>query len=151
MIDSKHYINFKSIFMISIFIITLFLSGCQRNEVKDKSDNMPPLLIFSQANVDAKILNIKSDTGLVTMILKIIDIKDYAPSESKEILLYEGENISLYISGIGNTDKWKTNLLSENLIINLDIRCLDGRINSKDPFTKDSCYWESNEESIVVI
>lgn len=156
---------------LSIIIITLlFLLGCQQNIVEDDvvdvpvveddvvivgdddvTGNIPILKIFGQADVDIKVLDIIKSANSVNVNAKIITIKDYVLLESKETLLDEGEDISLYFSGVGNPDEWKTNQLSEGMSVNLEIRCLDGRTNSKDPFTKESCYWEADEMGVEVI
>jgi len=146
-------IVFLSILILGI-ILTLFLSGCQGDEiVKDniEPNKVPHLKIFGQANVDMKVLDIIKSENSVNINAKIVEISNYTSLESKEILLEKGEDISLYFSGIGDTSTWKTNLLSNDLLINLNIRCLDGRTNSKDTFTKEDCFWNANDEDIKII
>ena len=113
----------------------------------DTNSNSPPLKIFGEANILSTINIVENETANVT-INKIIN---YTFLESQEKLIYEGENITIHFTGIGNEENWNTTLLSINNSFYLKIRCLDGRINSLESFTKEKCFWEADEEDIKTI
>lgn len=137
--------------LILIVVITsLFLKHSYSNEKNNLGKiidtNSPYLKIFGVSVILGTVNLIENQTASV----KIIEIKNYTLLESRERLINVGDDIIIHFVGVGNNIKWKTNLLFINTSFSSKIRCLDGRINSNEVFTKDKCFWEANEEEIAI-
>lgn len=140
----------KFILIWILVIILIVINGClQSNNLKLSSTNpdLIPLKIFGGANVIGTINTIKDQT----INMKIDEIKNYTFLESKEKLIEEGDSIIIHVTGVGDKKDWNTKLLSMNTQFSSEMRCLDGRINSKEQFTKEKCFWEINEGDIKIL
>ncbi len=132
--------------LLFLIIPLLLISGCNYSLIKNKEDNAPKLNVFAKV----KVLTLIEEINESGVLIEAKEIKDYTSLGSNERLLEKGDKIMVHFTGIGNKDSWKTNSLTSNDLISIEIRCLDGRINSNNPFTEDDCYWEGEESSIVV-
>ncbi len=143
----------KNSWIVLILVIIVFLiSGCGSSEqqisepIYANSGELQPLKIFGESQITGIIININDSIANV----KIKEISDYTFLESQLKLIDVGDNIIIYFTGVGNKENWNTRLLSINTSFSSKIRCLDGRINSREQFTKEKCYWEVNEGDIII-
>jgi len=141
--------------VIGLLIVSfIMINGClqERNSQSfsiydEKADNSPILKIFGKANVTATVNTIKDQT----IDIRIDKIENHVFLESEEKLIVDGDEIIIHATGIGEETDWNTKLLSANTQFYSEIRCLDGRISSKEQFTKEKCFWEINEEDIKIL
>ena len=128
--------DYKSIgLIVSLLII---LSGCT-NLNKEKNDK--ELDIFAEAVVEGDVIS-NSENYILFKVNKIISYN----SQQNFKLLEKGDTIKIFISIINSKDKINPSTYIKNF--SGKIRCLDGRVNSLEPFNKDSCYWEALEDEI---
>ena len=138
------------LFGLSVILLIILISGClqpNNSKLSNAESNLIPLKIFGEVNVVGTVTTIKDQI----ISIKIDEIKNDTFLESKIKLIEEGENIIIHVTGVGEKKDWNSKLLSINAQFSSKIRCLDGRINSKEPFTKEKCFWEINEEDIKLI
>lgn len=103
----------------------------------DTDVGLHPLDIFACTSITAKVLELHSASETVSLPVTALvnTVNEYITLESPEILLNEGDEIMIYfqLGKVGN--------LTIGNITDIDIRCLDGRVSKRDPFTKDTCFW----------
>jgi len=130
--------NKKKIIIALVLIGGIILAiGIYLSIQKSMEEELSSLDVFACTSITGEVLKFNnSPTNNALMITTSINtIKEYIPLESTETLLNKGDNITIYFHGEQN--------FSVGNIINVNIRCLDGRINSLDLFTKEDCFWES--------
>ncbi|MBU2589573.1 MAG: hypothetical protein KKB39_02300 [Nanoarchaeota archaeon] len=117
----------------------------ERITPKDDTDfDLLPLNIFGCTSITAEVLEVHSapETVALPFTLLVNSVNEYIPLESSEILLNKGEEITIYLL------RRNVENLSIGDIIDISIRCLDGRVSSHDPFTKDECFWSADVDDI---
>lgn len=103
----------------------------------DTDVGLHPLDIFACTSITAKVLELHSASETVSLPVTAMvnTVNEYITLESPEMLLNEGDEIIIYFQ------REKVGNLSIGNIIDINIRCLDGRVSKRDPFTKDTCFW----------
>src|SRR3989344_362946 len=131
----------KHIFVIILIIIAVVIAIFFTSSQKTADvNNAPPLKIFGKATIIAEILEKTTKENNIATTATIKEIKKYDELQAQEIFLEQGDNITIEFSGIGDKIYWNANKFDIRNIIQIEVRCLDGRVNSLDSFEKKDCY-----------
>ncbi len=146
----------KTTIALSIWVIfALVTLSCGKvdgtnSKAKEGIDTSPPLKIFGEASITAQISDKTIKENNIATKVTIKEINAHRKTEPQETLLEKGDNITIEFTGIGDKSNWKINDAEAGSTIQINLRCLDGRINSLEPFTKQDCYWEGADETVII-
>jgi len=114
----------------------------------DYNGDLFSLDVFACTSVTAEVLKLHDRYGTLSVTLLVNSINQYISLESPEILLNMSDEIMVSFAKIGDEFISIQNEPSIGDLINVNIRCLDGRSSSRIPFTKEACYWSADFENI---
>ncbi len=139
---------------ILVLLALITLSCSKVDETKSKAneeiDTLLPLKIFGEASVTAQISDKTIKENNIATKVTIKEINTHGKAEQQEPLLEKGDNMMIEFTGIGDKANWKINNAEVGSTIQVDLRCLDGRVNSLEQFTKQDCYWEGADETVII-
>ncbi len=148
------------IFLFFIFMANGCISLSQNQHIKENGDFnktknaneiLEQLRVFAKATAITEIVNksIKHNSIAATVLIK--EIANYSEFESSAgTLLKNNDTITIEFTGIDGISRWNSDNIQIGDIIEVELRCLDGRINSLKTFTKADCYWEGADETVIV-
>lgn len=147
--------------LVFIIILVLTVYACAQypqkldikksNDIQKGENGIPPLKVFGKASVIAKALNKSIKENNIAVTAEIKNITNYSKVESQEVLLESKNIIVIEFTGIGDKNNWNANNITIGNAIKVELRCLDKRNNSLKAFTKDDCYWEGTDKTVLII
>lgn len=98
----------------------------------------PPLHIHGYASVGATVSGVDNDGMRIIASVSIDNVQSYTPEENQEILVHDGDNITIYFSGIGDMSTWRSAGLKSGDRIWANLRAV---VSFVDP------YWECFDDN----
>lgn len=124
---------------LGILVLNLLQGGQIEQPADQGSGGAPPLHIYGYASIGATISEVEIKEMNIAVVVNIGEVLSYTTAESSDILLHQGDNITIEFSGIGDKTTWRAMDLKSGDRIWANLRALVSFVD--DP------YWECFDDN----